>query len=217
MNPSILVAIQERNYYHKKKDKLNYQICRSKVKSLIYSAKQNYYEHAINSNKRDPKKLWSSLHELSGFVNKVTTNYIDDDNGDPITSPIMVANSFNKHFSSVHGDLRQISSIQSLDVEQEFMSTSPHCIPQFIIPHITTAFVEDQLKSLDLSKSMGSDDLSATFLKLAHKVIAPILHKIMNLSIDTSSYPQLFKKAKVIPIHKKGNRRDKSNYSLSSH
>ena len=210
MNHSILDAIKERNYYHKKKDKVNYQICRRKVKHLIYSAKQTYYENTISSMKRDPKKLWNSLHELSGFKNKITTNYIDDENGEPIISPITIANSFNKHFASVHCDLEQIANVHSCDNGE--VTNDRHTDTLFQIPHITTSFIDNQLISLDISKSTGSDDLSANFLKLAHNIIAPILCKILNLSIDTSSYPQAFKKAKVIPIHKKGTKCDKNNY-----
>lgn len=70
----------------------------------------------------------------------------------------------------------------------------------------------NQLKSIDITKSCGSDGLSARFLKLSAHIIAPILTTIFNNSILNNTFPKSFKNAKVIPIHKKGSKSDKRNY-----
>ena len=74
----------------------------------------------------------------------------------------------------------------------------------FSIPYITCDFVYSQLTHLDISKSTGSDQISAKFLKMDAPIIAPALTQICNLSISKAEFPSPFKLARVVPIHKKG-------------
>jgi hypothetical protein len=65
---------------------------------------------------------------------------------------------------------------------------------------------------LDASKSTGIDEIPACFLKDSSDVICdPLLH-IVNLSILSESVPSSLKKARVVPIFKKGSRLDMGNY-----
>ena len=73
----------------------------------------------------------------------------------------------------------------------------------FSIPYITCDFVYSQLIHLDISKSTGSDQISAKFLIMAAPIIAPALTQIFNLSICKTEFPSPFKLARVVPIHKK--------------
>ena len=82
----------------------------------------------------------------------------------------------------------------------------------FSIPYITCDFVYSQLIHLDISKSTGSDQISAKFLIMAAPIIAPALTQIFNLSICKTEFPSPFKLARVVPIHKKGPTLDYTNY-----
>ena len=213
MNQAILEAINKRNTYHKNKDILNYKIWRSKVKHLIFDSKRQYYQDQILAGTRNPKQLWNSLHELSGFKNLTPTHHLCDNDGNPISDPRTIANVFNEHFSSVS---RMYQHDDNIDSSHSKTHPSPGIARDnthmFEIPVVSQEFVENQLNSLNITKSTGSDGLSARFLKMSASVIAPILTKIFNASIRDNSYPCLFKKAKVIPVHKRGSKSDKSNY-----
>ena len=218
MSPDILEAIRQRDYYHKILDTLNYRIWRHKVKDLISIAKHQFYNETINSNKSNPKKLWDSIHKLSGNNKRIQTDYINDSNGLPITDPAVSANVFNDHFSSVFktviGTDQHESSIDDDTCSSILANNISLCKTQsqFSIPPITIDFILNQLKHLNTGKSTGTDGISARFLKLSASVIAPVLAKIYNKSISTGIFPKVFKLAKVIPIHKKGSRNDKNNY-----
>jgi exonuclease III len=215
----ILEAIKTRDKFHKARDTINYKEWRQIVKDLIISAKKRFYQDTISSNKHNPKRLWNSLNELSGRSQHPQTNYINDENDEPIIDPKTSANVFNDHFCSVFQSLRVNHHLQQNDVDessnQSFSNITTNLqdqSPQFIIPPVSLSFVESQLKSLDTGKSTGSDGISARFLKLSATIIAPILTNIYNCSIKTGLFPQTFKKAKVKPIHKKGSKNDKTNY-----
>ena len=215
MKPEILQAIIIRDHFHKNVDIMNYKIWRQNVKDLIVEAKHQFYNETINLNKRNPKSLWNSLQGLSGCKTQVQTNYIDDDNGNPITNPSVSANVFNNHFCSVFQTVQrniQPNNDDEINVLSESNKEILNSTPPFVIPQVNMSFVESQLKSLDTGKSTGSDGLSARFLKMSASIIAPVLTKIYNISIKTCIYPQKFKNAKVVPIHKKGAKNDKTNY-----
>ena len=56
MNQEILNSIKTRDTFHNAKDMNNYKIWRNKVKSLIFKSKQEFFNNAINSNVKNPKK-----------------------------------------------------------------------------------------------------------------------------------------------------------------
>ena len=50
------------------------------------------------------------------------------------------------------------------------------------------------------------------FIKLSHKIIAPVLTNIFNKCIKSGVFPQSLKSAEIVPIFKKGDRTKESNY-----
>ena len=215
MNQEISNAIINRNYHHKNHNASQYRFWRNKVKSLIRSSKFKIYDSTINDNKRNPKLLWKSLNNLSGFHNKPETNFIEDASGELTSSPQKTANIFNDYFCNIHTTLHrnanQAVSCPFLDNHPVMNEKLKHVKP-FDIPPVTNDFVLKQLQTLDISKATGTDGLSGRFLKLSSFIIAPILTHIFNLSIATQKVPISFKMAKVIPIYKTGSKSKKENY-----
>ena len=56
MNQEILNSIKTGDKFYNEKDVNNYKIWRNKVKSLIFKSKQEFFNDAINSNVKNPKK-----------------------------------------------------------------------------------------------------------------------------------------------------------------
>ena len=78
------LCVKTRDKFHNEKDMNNYNIWRNKVKSLIFKSKQELFNDAINSNVKNPKKLWAGMHELTGLKSNSATNYIQDKDGNII-------------------------------------------------------------------------------------------------------------------------------------
>ena len=72
------------------------------------------------------------------------------------------------------------------------------------------------MSHFDERKSTGHVDISLKFIKAARFVIAPHLVKILNNCVSSVYYPDILKVAKVVPLHKKGNREDIGNYRAVS-
>ena len=58
------------------------------------------------------------------------------------------------------------------------------------------------IKGLKNSKSCGLDNLDTFIIKLIRPYIVPSITHIVNISISTEEFPSLYKRAKVVPLHK---------------
>ena len=69
-----------------------------------------------------------------------------------------------------------------------------------------------QLNNLGIHKAAGPDEIPARLLKEYAQLIAPILTKTYQNSIDRGAIPKDWKKANVTLLFKKGDRSNASNY-----
>ena len=76
--------------------------------------------------------------------------------------------------------------------------------PMFNLPVISVDFVSREIDIMSEKKATGLDDISCKLLKLAKPVIVNSLTQIMNLSLKSGVFPNAWKEAKVIPLHKGG-------------
>ena len=67
-------------------------------------------------------------------------------------------------------------------------------------------------KALKPKKSFGIDGITSEILKIGSEVLVVPLTYIVNCSITTGKYPSIWKIAKVIALHKKGDKKTLKNY-----
>jgi len=72
------------------------------------------------------------------------------------------------------------------------------------------------ISSLGANKVVGHDSIPAYFLKIAALTLAPYLCTLIDYAFTFGIFPVNCKIAKVIPIHKKGDKNNPTNYSLIS-
>ena len=68
------------------------------------------------------------------------------------------------------------------------------------------------LKDLNPHKAAGPDHIKPLVLKELRDVLAPVIHIILQTSMDTGRVPSDWKNANVCPIFKKGDKCEPSNY-----
>jgi hypothetical protein len=72
--------------------------------------------------------------------------------------------------------------------------------------------IEKVIKTLELGKANGPDNISNRLLKESSSQIAQPLSDLLNKSFDLAQVPKIWKQANVCPIHKKNDRTSVSNY-----
>ena len=74
----------------------------------------------------------------------------------------------------------------------------------FKLKYVSIIFIKKQLKSLKRKKSSGLDHLPPGLLKDCADEIAKPLHHIINLLLNSSTFPLIWKETKIILLFKSG-------------
>jgi hypothetical protein len=181
-------------YYHQ------YKELSKEVKNLVQG---KFNQHVLNCARNinaNPRSFWSLAKRKNKNSSFPQTMRWKDEIAE---TPHGKAELFNRFFCSV------------------FTKTPP----QHIAPHVEVTmdphlgnitaeedFVLKQLKKLDISKATGSDGIPSIILKQCAEELAPSLTRVINLSLRTGIVPNVWKKATVCPIHKKGSKSEVTNY-----
>jgi hypothetical protein len=112
----------------------------------------------------------------------------------------------NEFFSSVF-TLEDLGNIP--EPSQEFLDSGGKGLMQIMF---TREKVVEQLKRLKIDKSPGNDELHPKFLHEVREEIGETLAQIFNKSIQSGDVPQEWRDALIVPLFKKGNRSEPSNY-----
>ena len=117
------------------------------------------------------------MHELTGLKSNSATNHIQDKDGNIIKNAYLATNKFTEHFWGIHKVFKDpTESHPNIHFSRlESMTQRKLNNQHFSILYITCDFVYSQRIHLDISKSTGSDHISAKILKMAAPLIAPAL------------------------------------------
>ena len=85
-------------------------------------------------------------------------------------------------------------------------------LPEISPIHIHSDGVAQLLLNLKVHKAAGPDNFPSYFLKEVANEIAPALTLIFQASLNQGALPDIWKSALVVPIYKKGNKKDPGNY-----
>ena len=118
---------------------------------------------------------------------------------------------FNKFFTNIRITLANAIK-QKCRQSQSPGNPPPGVNSTFKFQEIQITSVLKNLSKLKTNKSTGLDRITARLLKDAAVVIAPSLTQIFNLSLSSSTFPQIWKNGRVTPIFKSGERSDMTNY-----
>ena len=172
----------------------------ARMKRLL---KRNYIHEALESCKGDSKKTWRILKELWPTSSK-KQNFTEINRK---SNPQDIANELNNHFVTIGP---QLSAKLNSNDTPSFVHTDPET--SFSLHHVTFEEVSEQIGKTSPSKSCGVDGITARLLKASGDAIVPPLVYIFNRSIDTGSFPDAWKIARVTPLHKDGNLNNMNNY-----
>lgn len=178
-----------------------------KVQRAKDQAKKEYFSKLFSTSNQ--KRIWTNINKILGR-NKDTTNAIKlSVNGSLTSDDSSIANAFNDFFCSIGPQLA--ASIHSNQDINKFNTLTTHRASVFLEPASTQEVIL-LIKELKNGKSCGVDGISAEFMKLHHNVFAVLLRDLFNECASTGSFPDFLKVARVIPIHKGGNKSDINNY-----
>ena len=203
--------MSRRDYLHRKAVKSNsssdwdeYKKCRNMVTKMIREEKQTYCKQSVSDNVGNSKKMWNALHNILPRKASPSPSSINVD-GRVCTDKNDIADGFNEHFTGIAAKLVENNGKNSgnrVDLSNDVPNVDcPNCLD---LPSVSLDFVSKEIDLMNEKKATGLDDVSSKLLKLAKPAILNSLVYIMNLSLSTGVFPDLWKVAKIIPLHKGG-------------
>jgi hypothetical protein len=126
--------------------------------------------------------------------------------GDKVHSPHEIATIFNNYFSTV-----SYSDAPSLSPSRLPVGGRSPVQSLFLAP-VTLSELKETILSLKSKKSTGIDEISSTLLKAIYPSILDPLVYLINTSMSSGVFPDIYKIARVIPIFKSGDKSDVNNY-----
>lgn len=217
INSDFLKLTKDRDYYFNKAHKTNSpedwnmaKCLRNKCNNLRNKLKKNYCNDAIVNNVHDSKTLWKTIKKIIPSSSK--SNVLPNVNSTDDVNFKCTADKFNKYFTSIGNELGKKFD-NDVNVRCTCNSVcSDQCNSKFQFQDISSKFVLNQIYSMQNDKSTGLDQFNVKLLKLAAPYISNSLAFICNLSLRNGTFPDLWKKAKVTPIYKSGDKSDVGNY-----
>ena len=178
----------------------NYRILRNKVTAEVKKMKKMYYINKLQNTEGNPAQAWKTLKTL--LPNKGTSNSVhssDEKN---------TANNFNNFFVNVGNEL----STTIPNFKDCMTPSEPFCDGKFDLHLVFESDILSMLNNLKNTNSVGLDGISANILKLAAEEITPSLTYLINRTILEHKVPTQWKRAKVVPLFKNGNKELPNNY-----
>ena len=102
----------------------------------------------------------------------------------------------------------------SLDSSNALLPNFMSSVNSFKLSKITANHqdVIDVLKSIDINKAKGPDEISPKMFREAGAAISPSLTRLINLSLSCNTFPDHWKLANVMPRYKKNDNTQINNY-----
>lgn len=184
--------------------KADYNYYKNRLTMLVRRVKRLYYFNLFQSAGKDSSKIWLHINTLLGNQGQVVMDGLKVDTR-YLTGNEMV-NYANSFFVNIANNL-------TADLEQrDFIPPLNRPNPgSFVFMHTNTDEVSKVIGSLK-NKGNGLHDIRVLVLKNNIQVFSDHVAKLYNFSIDTKTYPNLLKLARVVLGHKTGSKENIDNF-----
>ena len=189
----------------------NYRVVRNQANNAVRDAKKRAMNAVLHDDSLDP---WQKIKIFQG-KNQQCNNVIDEIDylDSKFTESFEIANNLNNYFSNIGVKLNEEARLMKNGSGWSTANTSvPLNFDKFRFQEISNCEVSQYLNSLKSRKTGGINQIPAFIYKILEPLILNPLTHIINLSLKENDFPDIWKKALVIPIHKSGQPTLPNNY-----
>ena len=182
----------------------NFRRIRNETTQLIRQCKKQYYENLANKlheSNVSCKDWWKILKSFikQNDKSQIPTLSSEDKSISDSTEKADLLNEYFSKQSTLNDQHKQVPQIENCNV---YLPT----------PIINTDEVKDVLRSLQVGKASGPDEINNRILRELANVLSNPLCKLFNKSLNESRVPSTWKEANVCAIYKKGDPSQVGNY-----
>ena len=161
---------------------------RKNVHKQLRSARVSHISQFLTTSITDkPKSFWTLISKLRQDNQGIGDLHVS---GSIVSDDVLKAEDLNEQFNSVY--------IEEGSIPLPNLGESPYGKIERL--QISISGVLDELNKLNPSEAQGPDGIPPWFLNTYAAQLAPILHNIFQLSVDSSQDPEAWKNANVTAI-----------------
>ena len=179
-----------------------YRGLRNKCVAAQRLDKQIWEKDKLSSTDNSPAKLWKAVKGIIGWGNTGPPTKLFHA-GKYISSPAGLATTLNNFFINKVKKLRASIPVAASDPLSKLRESMASRQCSFNIQLVTEKEVLNIITSMNNSSSTGVDFIDTQTIKLVKHEIAAAVTRIINLSIETSTFPLIYKHSQIIPLKKK--------------
>ena len=177
---------------------------------LLRKAEADYYLEKVDAKKKNIRSLWQIFGPIINPGKAKKSNKIEKiqvrDN--ILTDKNDIANALKDYFINIGPQLRK-KTVNSNDFQQYLRNNQTN---SFYLHPTAPTEISSLISKLDINKSPGDDGISGKLLKSCTILFSKLISHLANKIMITGKYPNKLKLGKIIPIHKKNNKIDPTNY-----
>jgi hypothetical protein len=178
------------------------------------------YDKLILNSHNKIKTAWNVINKKSGRKNNSNNIQALDMDGKKIIDQQSIAETFNEYFVTIAEHIRKEIRYIHMHVNNNDVDNHTQCInhafdnpfPNIENKYSTIKQIEQIINSLKTKNSFGYDGISTKILKLSAPFISSPINYICNRMLSQGIFQDILKYATVIPLHKKGDRRNMSKH-----
>ena len=187
-----------------------FKVLRNKVNNLKKNDEFKFKRSKAEENLEDPSSMWSTVKGFMGWKKAGSPSQIEKD-AVLYTKAKEVAKYMNEFFVTKVTTIKE--AFKNIPVNLDGCKKAmkgKKC--RLGLGFVSVQKVRKILRNLKPSRSVGIDELDSYSIKVAAELIAEPIHHIVTLSIMQKRFPEAWKFAKVLPLHKKGCTLTRKNY-----
>lgn len=186
----------------------------STLRVIVKKAKALHYNIKIKNSNNVAKSTWQVIKQETNQNynrNSVNDNLELKTDSHMVSNPIDVAHIFNNYFSNIATKLLEDLSHTS-DYRSMLETVKINKYSSFFFAPIDEYEIKKIISNLKNTTAVGIDGLPIKVIKSAKELLASPLADVINCCFAQGYFPDEFKIAKIIPLHKKGSKNDKTNF-----
>ena len=204
-----------------------YRNLRNQCVKIGKRSKKQYFAERCEGGPKN-QHFWATIKPFISPRHYANIDIMLSENNSIITESESVAKIFNKYFNEIaegigfndpipenfDKDDILLSMIKRYDDHPSIMAIKSFCTQgqSFDFIHVTPNDIKSCIVNLDSKKSTGYDGIPVKLLKVGTEPLSVMISKLINLSIDECTFPDLLKYAEMAALFKKLDRLCKENY-----
>ena len=179
----------------------HYRSLRNLATAKIREDKKKWEEQRFSQDANSSTDVWRTVKGWLGWNTGGPPTQLFSE-GRMVTKPAGLASTMNRFFINKIKELRRKIPVANSDPLKYLREAMSDRKCKFRMKPVALEDVVKLIKGLKNSSATGVDFIDTRTIKLGAEILAPAIQHIINLSISSSTFPELWKWHKVVPLLK---------------